>query len=92
MEINKDYIERIKARKKERKWQAHYWQQQAVDCADSLGDKNYGVYLRLFKKYGVDKLLRCRDWVLKNAKKPDKNRGKLFTAVYKKFLEPPKDQ
>ena len=75
---------RSNATKKKGEVQATYHQHLAVETAEALGDiKSVGIYLRLFKRYDKANLLRCREWVLKNAKG---NKGRLFVSVYKKFL------
>ena len=59
-------------------------QQDAIETAKALGDKMYGPYLRLFKRYPREQLMACRDWCLRKGK--GDNKGRLFMATYRKFL------
>ncbi len=69
---------------KKQKFQHTRHQQDAIETAEMFDDmKSKGIYLRLFKAHDREKLLKCREWV---DKKGQGNKGRLFVAVYKKFM------
>lgn len=77
-------LNKAKQDRKEKKVQATYKQQLAVETAEKLNDlESLGIYLRLFKRYNHIPLIECREWVLR---KGTGNLGRLFVASYKKFL------
>lgn len=79
-----DRLNQAKQDRKEKKVQATFRQQMAVETAEKLNDlPSLGIYLRLFKRYNHIPLIECREWVLR---KGTGNLGRLFVASYKKFL------
>ncbi len=79
----KSFFDRMAELKKE-KFQYTRHQQDAIETAEMFDDmKSKGIYLRLFKVHDREKLLKCREWV---NEKGQKNKGRLFVSVYKKFL------
>lgn len=82
------YMEILKVRKTKKKWQPTRHQQDAAETAELFDDvKSIGIYLNIFKKHSSSRaeLLRCRTWV---SEKGTGNKGRLFVAIYKKFLKP----
>lgn len=92
--VGTDALERLRDRieanrRNPRATQATYLQDKAVKTAEALGDvASVGIYLRLYKRFDHVKLDACRDWVL--SRHSVLNRGRLFVATYKRFLNPPK--
>ena len=77
------FFDRMAELKKE-KFQYTRHQHDAIETAEMFDDmKSKGIYLRLFKMHDREKLLKCREWV---NEKGQKNKGRLFVSVYKKFL------
>ncbi|MCH7541853.1 hypothetical protein IH981_03740 [Patescibacteria group bacterium] len=71
-------------RARELKLQATQHQQDAIETAEKLGDmKSIGIYMRLFKKYSRERLIACRDWILKTDMR-DKGRA-FVSAFHKRF-------
>ena len=59
-------------------------QQDAVETARLFDDKkSMGIYMRLFKRYRREGLIKCREWVDKNG---NGNKGRLFVSVHRKFV------
>src|SRR3972149_4962197 len=70
-------------RAKEEKTQSTWRQQKAIDACNALGEKKYGLYLRLYKMYDVARLDACVDWAMKCD-----NPARAFTRAWRKFVHP----
>ena len=89
---NEDYLDKIRKRhekaKNDRTIQPTMHQQDAIETAEMFNDlKSKGIYLRIFKKYPLNRpdLLKCREWVME--KIPPQYRGRTFVKHYKKFIK-----
>jgi hypothetical protein len=68
---------------KERKLQHTWRQQKAIEACDKIGEKNYGMFLRLYKTYDVARLDACVEWALRKD-----NPAMAFTGAWRKFVNP----